>query len=85
MATKFQGSPEEVAALNALIALLRCAEAVSTALHRKLGSAGVTTSQFGILEALLHLECQVKQGEIGSPLTAFESIIVRFGVSPVGA
>ncbi|MBI4355179.1 MAG: DNA polymerase III subunit delta [Candidatus Omnitrophica bacterium] len=38
-----------------------------------------------LLEALWRLERGVKQGEINSPLAAFETIIVRFGASPVGA
>lgn len=55
MPTRYRGSDEERRALNALITLRRAANAVS---HREadlMRRHGLTESQFGVLEALLHL------------------------------
>ena len=55
MPTKYQGTDGEIRALNTYIKLQRAAE---TALHHTtshLSEYGLTTSQFGILEALFHL------------------------------
>ena len=46
---------EEKVALDTFIKLVRAAESVSGAVHKELQSAGLTVSQFGILEALHHL------------------------------
>ena len=42
-------------ALDAYVKLVRAAGAVEAAVHRPLARAGLTISQFGVLEALLHL------------------------------
>jgi len=42
-------------ALDAYVKLARAAAAVEAAVHRPLARAGLTISQFGVLEALLHL------------------------------
>lgn len=55
MPTQHQGTESEVRALNAFITLVRASEAVTVALHRDLGGRRLTSSQFGVLEALLHL------------------------------
>src|SRR6185295_14334455 len=55
MPTKYQGQPQEVRALNALITLLRASEAFSASLQRELAGKRLTSSQFGVLEALFHL------------------------------
>ena len=55
MATHFNGSPEEKQALDTYIKLLRATETVSTRIHRHLAETDLTVSQFGVLEALLHL------------------------------
>lgn len=55
MGTHYQGTREETLALNLYIKLMRCAEAVESRVNRHLQSAGLTTSQFGVLEALYHL------------------------------
>lgn len=55
MPTRYRGSEGEVRALNALITLVRAAEAVGVTLHRDLVDKGLTSSQFGVLEALFHL------------------------------
>lgn len=55
MGTRYHGTKDEVRALDAYIKLSRAAESVSTRLHRHLDTDKLTTSQFGVLEALLHL------------------------------
>ncbi len=53
--TGYRGSAEEVRALNAYVKLMRAAESVSAKIHGHLTEAKLTVSQFGVLEALLHL------------------------------
>jgi MarR family 2-MHQ and catechol resistance regulon transcriptional repressor len=67
MATKYRGTQDEVRALNALINLMRASEACATSLQRELADKRLTGSQFGILEALLHLG-PVCQGELAGKL-----------------
>ena len=54
-------------ALNAFITLVRAAEAVTVALHRNLAVKRLTSSQFGVLEALFHLG-PLCQGELAGKL-----------------
>jgi MarR family 2-MHQ and catechol resistance regulon transcriptional repressor len=63
--THYAGKREEVRALDAYIKLMRAAESVSTRAARHLASERLTLSQFGVLEALLHLGplCQRDLGE----------------------
>ncbi len=51
----YRGSKEEVRALNAYVKLMRAAESVSARTHRHLTDDSLSVSQFGALEALLHL------------------------------
>ncbi|HAH07169.1 MAG TPA: MarR family transcriptional regulator [Elusimicrobia bacterium] len=55
MGTRYPGSPKEVRALNAFIALSRAAESLHARLNRSLEEAGLSVGQFGTLEALYHL------------------------------
>ncbi|WP_019585194.1 MarR family winged helix-turn-helix transcriptional regulator [Deinococcus apachensis] len=55
MPTRYPGSPEERAALDAYIKLWRAAHAVEVAANRHLTDHGLTISQFGVIEALYHL------------------------------
>lgn len=55
MGSRYDGTKTEVRALNAFIALQRAAESVEGATQGEIGKAGLTQSQFGVLEALLHL------------------------------
>ncbi len=55
MGTKYRGTEEEIRALNAYIKLVRAAESVTARLKPSVSSAGLTLSQFGVLEALFHL------------------------------
>lgn len=55
MPTHYQGSRTAKRALDVFIKLSRAADAVETRINRHLAAAGLTVSQFGVLEALLHL------------------------------
>lgn len=67
MPTRHRGTENEVRALNAFITLVRASEAVSVTLHRELGGKNLTSSQFGVLEALFHLG-PLCQGELAGKL-----------------
>jgi MarR family 2-MHQ and catechol resistance regulon transcriptional repressor len=54
MATKYRGSAREIRALNSYIKLARAAEAVAARTSHIFSAAGLTVSQFGVLEALYH-------------------------------
>lgn len=55
MGTHYEGSEKEVKTLNAFIKLMRATESLNNRLNRQLSDAGLTVSQFGVLEALYHL------------------------------
>ena len=65
MGTHHQGNQEEVRALDTYIKVLRAAESLSVRVHRHLAESGLTVSQFGVLEALMHLGplCQRELGQ----------------------
>ena len=51
----FHGTARQERALEAYVKLLRAADTVDSFLMSKLESAGLTPSQFGVLEALYHI------------------------------
>src|SRR5271170_2668351 len=55
MPTHFQGPKQSVRALNAFINLARASDSLMARLSLQLESEGLTTGQFGVMEALLHL------------------------------
>ena len=56
MPTRYQGTPREVLALDTIIKLTRSLNSVQSRLTPQLQrDFGITESQFGVLEALLHL------------------------------
>ena len=55
MGTHYKGSKKEVRTLNAFIKLMRATESINNRLSRHLAKQDLTISQFGVLEALLHL------------------------------
>ena len=61
--THYSGKIEEVLALNTWIKLTRAADSFGARLARRGTFAGLTSSQFGVLEALHHLG-SLNQGEI---------------------
>jgi MarR family 2-MHQ and catechol resistance regulon transcriptional repressor len=64
MPTRYRGTPEEETSLNAYVALLRAADSVVGRLAPALEAHGLTLTQLGVLEALLHLGpmCQRELG-----------------------
>ncbi|MEO9885043.1 MAG: MarR family transcriptional regulator [Balneola sp.] len=67
MPTHFEGTKEQKNTLNTFIKLMRATESLNQRLCRHLSEANLTVSQFGILEALLHLGPQ-NQKELGQKL-----------------
>lgn len=55
MGPRYKGSKSEVRALGAFVALQRAADSVIAATQEEIVRAKLTPSQFGVLEALLHL------------------------------
>ena len=53
--TRFKGTKQEVLALSTFVKLMRATESVSADIHTALADSSLSTSQFGILEALYHL------------------------------
>ncbi len=62
MGTRHQGPERERLALATYVKLVRAAESLTARLAARLAEAGLTTSQFAVLEALFHLGplCQVE-------------------------
>lgn len=55
MGTHHDGTEEEIFSLNAFIKLMRATETINYSLNKQLSEHNLTASQFGVLEALLHL------------------------------
>lgn len=66
MGTRHRGPINEINALNAFIKLQRASESVSARVHAVL-PAGLTITQFGVLEALHHIG-PLCQGELAEKL-----------------
>ncbi|MBO6584845.1 MAG: MarR family transcriptional regulator [Gracilimonas sp.] len=67
MGTHYDGTDEEKSTLNAFIKLMRASESLNGRLSRHLSDGNLTVSQFGTLEALLHLG-PLNQRELGQKL-----------------
>ncbi|NOZ95375.1 MAG: MarR family transcriptional regulator [Acidobacteria bacterium] len=71
MPTRFHGTEAERRALDTYIKLMRAAESVTARLSRGVREAGLTTTQLGVLEALLHLgpmaQCELASKQLKSP------------------
>ncbi len=67
MPTHYQGNKRETLTLNAFIKMTRASESINARLSRYLACENMTISQFGVLEALLHLGPQ-NQRELGKKL-----------------
>ncbi len=65
MNQNFKGATDERIALDAYVKLMRAGESLVDRLSPEMQAAGLTWSQFGVLEALLHLGplCQKDLGE----------------------
>lgn len=55
MSTRYQGTPEEVAALDLYMKLMKAARSVSWKLGSQLENHGLTLPQLGVLDILFHL------------------------------
>jgi MarR family 2-MHQ and catechol resistance regulon transcriptional repressor len=55
MPTRYKGTEEEVRALDTYIKLMRAADTLTRSAGKCLDRAGLTVSQLGVLEALLHV------------------------------
>lgn len=53
--TNYKGTKEEVRALSAYVKLVRASESITSRIQRQVTEAGLSVSQFGVLEALFHL------------------------------
>ena len=65
--THYEGSEEERVALDTFIKLMRASQSVGARMGEHLDEWGLTTSQFGVLEAVYHLG-PMHQKEIGEKL-----------------
>ncbi len=67
MPTHYQGTPEQVLALNAFIKLTRAADSLEARLAQRGTLCDITPSQFGVLESLYHLG-PMCQGEVSAKI-----------------
>ena len=67
MPTHYRGSKKETETLNAFIKLMRASNSITSRLNRHLSCDNLTDSQFGIMEALLHIGPQ-NQRELGKKI-----------------
>ncbi|NUO20222.1 MarR family transcriptional regulator [bacterium] len=67
MGTKHKGNASEIRALDAYIKLMRAADSVTSRVTKALSPHNLTGSQFGVLEALMHLG-ELHQNELGQKL-----------------
>lgn len=68
MAKRYSGSPEEILQVDAYVKLMRCADTVQGILARNAEANGLTLSQLGVLEILLHLGPQNQKDLAGKIL-----------------
>ena len=67
MPTHYQGTPDEVLALNTFIKLTRAADSLMARLAQRGTLCDLTPSQFGVLESLYHLG-PMCQGEVSAKI-----------------
>jgi MarR family 2-MHQ and catechol resistance regulon transcriptional repressor len=67
MGTHYNGSRNEIDALDSYIKLIRSAESLNAKINLELSEFDLTESQFGVLDALLHLG-PMKHKEIGKKI-----------------
>ncbi|MEZ4591123.1 MAG: MarR family transcriptional regulator [Chloroflexota bacterium] len=67
MGTHFDGTAEEILALDCYIKLFRAADSVGQQINAHLRDYDLTTSQFGTLEAIYHLG-PMQSGELGQKI-----------------
>ncbi len=67
MGTKYKGTEREIRSLNTFINLLRATNSLESRLTKNLDKHNLTSSQFGVLEALYHIG-PMSQKEIGNKI-----------------
>ena len=67
MGSHYTGSKKELQALNTYIKFIRAAESLNSKINLRLNEFGLTESQFGVLDTLLHIG-PLKQKEIGKKI-----------------
>jgi MarR family 2-MHQ and catechol resistance regulon transcriptional repressor len=72
--THYKGTRSEERSLDVFIKLMRCANSVMSRVGQRINEAGLTTSQFGALEALYHLG-PLSQCDIAGKMLCSESNI----------
>lgn len=70
MGTKHQGPPEERRALDTYVKFVRAFDSLSSRLGSALRHEGLTGTQLGVLEALLHLGPMIQSELAGKLLTS---------------
>lgn len=65
--THYKGTRDEARALGTFVKLVRASESVTARIHRHLIDAGLSVSQFGVLEALFHVG-PLSQAEIAKKI-----------------
>lgn len=68
MAKRFSGNGDEIMQVDAYVKLMRCADTVQGILARNAEANGLTLSQLGVLEILLHLGPQNQKDLAGKIL-----------------
>jgi len=68
MAKRYSGSADEVLQVDAYVKLMRCADTIQGILARNAEANGLTLSQLGVLEILLHLGPQNQKDLAGKIL-----------------
>ena len=74
MGTHYDGTAEELQAVNAYIKLQRAADTTSARATRHLANAGLTFSQYGVLDLLFHLG-PLRLGQIAEKILKSEGNI----------
>ncbi len=67
MATRFRGTEEQIRALDTYLKLTRASDSIQARLSTAASLQALTISQFGVLEALMHLG-PLNQNELGSKI-----------------
>jgi MarR family 2-MHQ and catechol resistance regulon transcriptional repressor len=67
MGSHYKGSKKEIRALDTYIKLIRAADTLSSGININLSNAGLTESQFNVLDALYHLG-PLTQKQLGKKL-----------------
>lgn len=76
MGSRYRGTREEVRALSAYITLMRAADSLLDRTQESLELHGLTTSQLGVLEALLHCGPMCQTSLAGKLLRSGASVTV---------